>query len=259
MAKIYENYFNPKTVAERYLKGRPQYHSFVIGKIKESLSIEKPFEIALDAGCGTGFSSVALKEISERVIGLDISFEMVGLAKKEKGVEYIVSSAESLPLCENKFNLITISQAIHWIDRNKFFAEASRILKLNSFIIAYDNYFLGRISDNPDFNIWYKETFIKNYPTPPRAKRDFDKTRENPKDFILVKEEWHENTIQLSKKQIVDYLITITNIINRVENGEKSIDEVSQWLDDEIEPFFIEKESENFIFTAPIWYLRQST
>ena len=119
---------------------------------------------------------------------------MIGLAIKKKGVEYIVSSAESLPLCENKFDLITVSQAIHWIDRNKFFIQADRILKPNSFIIAYDNYFLGKISDNPDFNIWYKETFLQHYPIPPRAKRDFDKTSENSERFCFGKEEWYENT-----------------------------------------------------------------
>lgn len=240
------------------MKGRPQYHSFVVGKIKESLAIKKPFSLTLDIGCGTGFSSVALKKISEQVIGIDLSAEMIDLAIEERGVEYIVSSAESLPLFNQKFDLITVSQAIHWIDRNKFFLEADRILKPKSFIIAYDNYFLGKISDNAEFNIWFNQVFLQNHPTPPRAKRDFAKESENPKDFVLVKENWHENTIAFSKQQLIDYLITITNVINSVENGAKSIDEVVDWLTGETETFFTEKEKNNFVFTAPIWYLKQS-
>lgn len=259
MANItHKNYFNPRTVAERYFKGRPQYHSFVIGKIKESLSIEKPFSFALDVGCGTGFSSVALKEISDQVVGLDISAEMLGFAKKANAIEYISASAENLPLCGNKFDLITVSQAIHWIDKQKFFVEADRILKPKSFIIAYDNYFSGRISDNPEFDDWYKNQFLKLFPIPPRGKRSFEKESENPKDFLLAREEWHENTIEFSKQQLIDFLITITNVINLVENGEKSIDEVSNWLADEIKTFFTAKEKNNFVFTAPIWYLKQS-
>jgi ubiquinone/menaquinone biosynthesis C-methylase UbiE len=257
MSKIYENYFNPKTVAERYLKGRPQYHSFMIGKIKEFLSIRKPFEFALDVGCGTGFSSIALREISEQVVGVDLSVEMVDLAIKKNGVEYIVSSAENLPFFDKNFDLITVSQAIHWIDRNKFFAEADRVLKPGSFIIAYDNYFLGKIPDNPDFNVWFKERFLRKFPTPPRTRKDFDKVSKNPKGFVLVKEEWYENTIELSKQNVVDYLITITNVIDRVENGGETIKEVSNWLVDEIEHFFIDIEKNKFVFTAPIWYLRQ--
>lgn len=258
MTKIYENYFNPKSVAKRYLKGRPQYHSFVIGKIKESLAIKESVSFALDVGCGTGFSSVALKTIAKRVVGIDLSREMINLAIEADGVEYMVSSAESLPVFDDKFDLITVSQAIHWIDRTKFFAEADKVLKPNSFIVAYDNYFLGKIKTNPDFNIWFKEIFLQNYPTPPRTRKEFEKVSENPQDFVLVKEEWHENTIGLSKQKVVDYLITITNVIKRVENGEKTIEEVSNWLSDEIKPFFTEKEKENFVFAAPIWYLKQN-
>lgn len=258
MSKIYENYFNPKSVAERYLKGRPQYHSFVIGKIKESLGIEKPLTFALDVGCGTGFSSVALREISEKVVGIDLSAEMISLAIEKDGVEYIISSAENLPIFNEKFDLITVSQAIHWLDRKKFFAEADRVLKPNSFIVAYDNYFMGKIVDNPEFEVWFKEKFISKFPTPPRTRKEFLKKSDNPKDFVLVRQEWHENTIELSKQQVIDYLITISNVINAVENGNQSIDEVSDLLDNDLEQFFIEKDLNDFIFVAPVWYLKQS-
>lgn len=257
MGKIYENYFIPRAVAERYLKGRPQYHSLVIGKIKEFLKIDRNLSFALDVGCGTGFSSIVLKELSEKVVGLDISAEMLGLAKRKKGVEYILASAESLPLCAGKFDLITVSQAIHWFDRRKFFEEADRILKPKSWIVAYDNYFLGQMPDNPDFNDWYKEEFLKKFPTPPRAELSFETKSENPKYFVLVEENWHENTIELSPKEIVDFLITLTNVIALVENGKLSIEKVKQWIAKGIKPFFNKNERERFAFSAPIWYLRQ--
>ena len=258
MNKIYENYFNPKTVAERYLKGRPQYHSFVIGKIKEFLKLDKNLSFALDVGCGTGFSSAALKEISENVIGLDISAEMLGLAKRKKGVEYILASAENLPFCACKFDLITVSQAIHWIDKYKFFDEANRILKRKGWIIAYDNYFLGQIPDNRDFNDWYKEEFLKNFPIPPRAKLSFETESRNPKDFVLIREDWHENTIELSAQEVIDFLITLSNVIALVENGAQSIEEVKQWITEGVTPFFSENERKQFAFKAPVWYLRQN-
>lgn len=257
MAESYRNYFSPKTVAERYLKGRPQYHSFVVGKIKESLSVKKPFSFALDVGCGTGFSSVALREIAEKVVGLDVSVEMLCLATRENEIEYVAASAEKLPFCENKFDFVTVSQAIHWIDKGKFFAEADRVLKPKSFIVAYDNYFLGKIVDNSEFNDWYKNEFLKTFPTPPRAKRTFAKESENLKDFVLVKEEWHENEIEFSVGEIVDFLITLTNVINSVEKGAKAIEDVESWLLENIKKLFSENERKKFEFIAPIWYLRQ--
>ena len=257
MCKIYENYFHPRAVAERYLKGRPQYHSFVIGKIKEFLQIDRNLSFALDVGCGTGFSSVALKKMSETVIGLDISAEMLGLAKKKKGVEYILASAENLPLSAGRFDLMTVSQAIHWFDRRKFFEEAARILKPKGWIVAYDNYFLGHMPDNSNFNEWYKEEFLKKFPTPPRAELSFETKSENPKDFVLVEENWHENTIELSVKEIVDFLITLTNVIALVKNGELSVEEAKRWIAKGIKPFFDKNERKRFAFSAPIWYLRQ--
>lgn len=258
MGKIYENYFNPRAVAERYLKGRPQYHSFVIGKIKEFLKLDRNLSLALDIGCGTGFSSVALKAISETVIGLDISAEMLSLAKKKKSIEYILASAENLPLCAGKFDLITVSQAIHWFDRRKFFDEAGRILKPGSRIVAYDNYFLGQMPDNPAFSDWYKEEFLKKFPTPPRAELSFETKSENPKDFVLIEENWHENIIEFSAKEIVDFLITLTNVIAFVENGELSIEEAKQWIAEGIKPFFNKNERKRFTFSSPIWCLRQN-
>ena len=259
MDKIYKNYFNPKTVAERYLKGRPPYHSFVIEKIRKSLPVEESFSLALDVGCGTGFSSVALKKIAEKVVGLDTSAEMLGLAKKSEDIFYIVASAENLPFRESMFDLITVSQAIHWIDKKKFFIEAERILKPQSFIIAYDNYFLGKMIDDPKFNEWYKNEFLKVFPTPPRAEMSFATESRNPKEFILVKEDWHENEIEFSTHQTIDFLITMTNVINSVENGGKTIEDVKIWLSENIKPFFKNSERKSFAFIAPIWYLRQKS
>jgi hypothetical protein len=111
--------------------------------------------------------------------------------------------------------------------------------------------------DNLRFNDWYKNEFLRNFPTPPRRERVFPTTSENPKDFVLVKEEWHENTIEFSAKEIVNFLITITNVINSVENGVKSIEEVEIWLSENIKPFFKDAERKSFEFSAPIWYLRQ--
>lgn len=257
MAKIYENYFNPKSVADRYLKGRPQYHSFVIGKIKETLEIDNKFSSVLDIGCGTGFSSIVLKEIAENVIGIDLSEEMLRLAVKENKVEYILSSAEFLPFEKDKFDLITISQAIHWIDREMFFAEADRVLKSKSFIVVYDNYFTGQIDGTLEFNDWYRERFLQNFPLPPRDRRKFETESENPKDFVLIKEEWHENLIDFSKEELIDFLLTITNVVNHIENGSQSIQEVSKWLKTELKLFFPENKKQPFIFNAPIWYLNQ--
>jgi len=54
------NYFNPKTAAQRYSKGRPDFHSKTIKHIKDYLRIDKKLDNALDIACGTGLSTRAL-------------------------------------------------------------------------------------------------------------------------------------------------------------------------------------------------------
>ncbi len=257
MKETYKNYFGLKTAAQRYASGRPRFHSFVIERIKNFLALEKPFELALDAGCGTGLSSVALKAISERIVGVDISFEMLIQAERRRGIEYLQSSVENLPFGAAKFDLITISQAVHWVDKEKFFAEADRVLKSDSRVIAYDNYFQGQMRSQPKFNDWYKNEFLKKYPVPPRGKRSFERLSENATDFVLEHEEFNENTLEFSVKELVDYLVTITNVIAAVENGGEPIEDVHEWLTNGIAPFFDDGRKE-FAFINPIWFLRRN-
>ncbi|MBL7709803.1 MAG: methyltransferase domain-containing protein, partial [Chitinophagaceae bacterium] len=70
------NYFDPKTAAERYSKGRPDFHHNTIRHIKEYLQLDKKLDAALDIACGTGLSTKALLEIATTVYGTDISQEM---------------------------------------------------------------------------------------------------------------------------------------------------------------------------------------
>lgn len=257
MKEIYKDYFGQKTAAERYAKGRPRFHLFVIEKIGKFLALEKPLKMALDVGCGTGLSSVALKEISESVVGIDVSIEMLNQAKKTEGIEYFLASAENLPFDGAKFDLLTISQAIHWVDKEKFFAEADRVLKKDALIAAYDNYFQGQMIDNGAFNDWYKNEFLAHYPVPPRGKREFEKSGENSESFVLKHEEFNENALEFSLEELVDYLLTISNVIAKIENGAESVETVSEWLTKSMKPFFDEPRKK-FAFINPIWYLHRN-
>ena len=67
------NYFDPKSAAERYAKGRPHFHTQVISRIKAYLSLAEPVSRAIDVGCGTGLSTIALKEIARHIVGVDSS------------------------------------------------------------------------------------------------------------------------------------------------------------------------------------------
>jgi ubiquinone/menaquinone biosynthesis C-methylase UbiE len=122
------NYFDPKPAAERYAKGRPYFHPQVIEIIKTYLAISKPIEHAIDVGCGTGLSTIALKDIARKIVGTDISSEMIALAPVDPQINYYIAPAEALPVNDNEFELMTLSSVFHWIDRSRFFKEARRVI-----------------------------------------------------------------------------------------------------------------------------------
>lgn len=247
------NFFDSRTAAERYARGRPFFHPLVIGEIREFLSLEKPVGSALDIGCGTGLSSLALKKIAQRIAAMDLSAEMISHAKKESGIHYLIASRETLPFGEDEFDLITISQVFHWLDRTRFFAEAEYVLKEMGWLVIYDNYLSDEMTDNPRYCPWFREVFLEKYPTPPRNWPAFDPNDAEQDGFFLANSELIKNTISFTLASFVEFLLTLTNVIAVVEGGRETAAETARWLTAELAPFFHGEES--FTFTAPIWFL----
>ena len=70
-----------------------------------------------------------------------------------------MQSAEHTTLPDNKFDLITVAQAIHWFDFEKFYQHVNRTLKHGG-IIAIIGYDVFKINKEIDLliNEFYKET-----------------------------------------------------------------------------------------------------
>jgi ubiquinone/menaquinone biosynthesis C-methylase UbiE len=252
------NYFSPKSAAQRYAKGRPYFHPLIVKRIREFLPIKERLFSALDVGCGTGLSTIALKEIAQNITGVDASEEMIALAPEEDGVRYFVAAAENLPFEQNEFDLLTVSQVFHWLDPSGFLEEANRVLRPNGWLIAYDNYFSGQMIENAEFHGWFKE-YLARYPVPPRGEISFTPENTDPYGFHLLKEERHENKIRFSLAALIDYLVTQSNVIALVEGGRENIEEARSWLTRVIEPMFGRGGEREFLFNAPISYLQRAT
>lgn len=103
--------------------------------IKSAISTLKEKSV-LDLGCGTGhFARYCIDEGSSKVTGVDISRNMIELAKKEnshENIEYICTPIEELELHNQKFDLIISSLAIHYIkDYSKLIVKVRSLLNEN--------------------------------------------------------------------------------------------------------------------------------
>jgi SAM-dependent methyltransferase len=252
------NYFAPKTAAERYSKGRPYFHPRVIGRVKEFLSLDELLPRGLDVCCGTGHSSVALKEIAARVVGADASTEMLAFAPKDAGITFLMAEAEKLPFGEDAFDILSVCQALHWLDKRRFLAEVRRVLPAGGWLVVYDNYMAGRMAENDDFRPWFKDSYVERFPAPPRDWVLFDADEAESEGFHLRLEERFENAIAFSPERLVDFLTTHSNIIAAVEGGGREIGEVWKWIAEGVKPFFGEMEEAHFLFDAAFWCLQRA-
>ena len=233
------NYFNPKTAAERYSKGRPDFHSNTIKHIKDYLHLDKKLNNALDIACGTGLSTKALLEIAINVYGTDSSQQMLNLALRSDKIHYSLAKAEQQPFSDNNFDLITISSGVHWFDIDKFLMEASRLLRSKSWLVLYENYFISEMVGNDNFTDWFPNVYLKKYPSPSRNDA-YSWTNENliSKNFNFVTEERFKNSITFNRKQLALYFTTQSNIIAAVEKNQTTYEQVENWLDQELASFF---------------------
>lgn len=252
------NFFSSKTAAERYTEGRPYFHPLVIERIRTFLSLTRPVRRAVDVGCGTGLSTVALKEIAEEIIGVDASSEMIALAARDERIEYRLADALNLPFGENEFDLMTLCSAFHWLDRQKFLREAGRVLRSQGWLIVYDNYFSGQMEENAAFETWYRESHVRKYPPPPRVRAVFTEEDSGNEGFHLAGQEQYQNRISFSIEGLIDYLTTQSNVIAAVEVGGEDISEVRRWLTENLKPLFRDLKEATFLFHGPIWYLNNS-
>lgn len=250
------NFFSTKSAAERYAFGRPYFHPRIIDQIKEYLCLREVLPTALDVGCGTGLSTIALQTIAKEIVGVDLSDEMIALAPEVHNIKFLVSSAENLPFDKNKFDLITLSQVFHWLDREKFLKEAHRALRAGGWLAVYDNYFSGQMEGNSEFEKWFRNSYLKNFPTPPRVWASFTADDTKKEGFLLLNEVCLENKINFSTEALTDYLVTQSNIIAAVEEGNSRINEVKLWLMNEIKPFYEKDKEKSFLYKSPLWILQ---
>jgi len=118
--------------AEVYAKYRPSYPREYIEYLITEAGLNQDSIIA-DIGSGTGILSRQLIEKRFPVIGVEPNDDMRSLAEKSLKLDSrfisIKATAENTTIKDNSLDLVTVAQAFHWFDKEKFKLECQRILK----------------------------------------------------------------------------------------------------------------------------------
>jgi SAM-dependent methyltransferase len=140
----FEDHFSTQSM--QYAQFRPQYPEAIYAYFA---SIVPGNSLAWDCGTGNGQAAVDLAQHFKGVYATDASADQITYAYAHPKVEYHVESAEKVSLKSASVDLVTVAQAVHWFDFDKFYAEVKRVLKQDG-ILAVWTYHLPKISPQTD-------------------------------------------------------------------------------------------------------------
>lgn len=233
------NYFALVPAAERYASGRPRLHAAFVEHIR---AIAAPdggrFAHALDVGCGTGHSTLALLDIAERVTGADISPAMLARAPRHPRIVYVEAPAERLPFPDGAFDLVTTGLAFHWFDQPRFLAEAHRLLTAAGRLAIYTDTFPGEMIGNPAFAHWHGGRYGRRYPPPPRHPLLLADADAEAAGFAPLAHERFTVEVTFTPEELAAFLTTQSNVNAAADAGGEDVGAVREWIIAEAAPLF---------------------
>ena len=127
--------------AKYYAQFRPDYPEELFAFVA---SIAPHHSLAWDCATGSGQAAVGLAKHFQKVVATDVSSEKISQARVHVRVEYRVGRAEASDLSDKSVDVVTVCQALHWLDHPQFFAEAERVLVPDGVLVAtvYSDAFL---------------------------------------------------------------------------------------------------------------------
>lgn len=137
---------NFSAASGNYAKYRPSYPKALFDFI---FSLVDHKENAWDCGTGNGQVAIELAKKFKKVHATDISQNQMNNATAWPNISYSLQPAENTQFPDDSFDLITVAQAIHWFDFERFYKEVQRTAKKSALlcIIGY-----GRVKISKDID-----------------------------------------------------------------------------------------------------------
>ena len=132
MSKGFQDHFSG--VAATYAGSRPRYHADLFLWLADRCAHH---DLAWDCGTGNGQAARHLANSFAHVIATDASAAQIANAEPHPRISYRVAAAEQSGLDGSVADLITVAQALHWFDLDRFYGEVRRVLKPGGLIAAW--------------------------------------------------------------------------------------------------------------------------
>lgn len=190
--------------ADAYARHRPSYPDALFDHLA---ALVPSRAAAWDCGTGSGQSARGLARRFERVIATDISLRQLAHARREPRVHLVAAAAECQPIRAASVDLVTVSAALHWFDRARFFAEVRRVARPGAVLAAW-SYFRSRITSDVDavMNRFADDTMAPWWPAEFEANRQLYRDLDVP--FERLPWPALEAQARMRFEDLLDYLRT---------------------------------------------------
>lgn len=97
----------------------------------------KGYDKAWDCATGNGQAAVNIADKFEVVYATDLSISQLEKSIRADNIIYSHGKAEETEFPDNSFDLVTVAQALHWLDHERFFSEVKRVAKNGTLFAAW--------------------------------------------------------------------------------------------------------------------------
>jgi SAM-dependent methyltransferase len=190
--------------SKQYVAFRPKYPAELFPFLA---SLPRGRDCAWDCATGNGQAAVDLAMYFREVIATDPSASQLAQARPRPHVTYLLASAEQCPLTAGSVDLVTVAQALHWFDIERFYEQVRRVARPGS-ILAVWSYGLATISPQVDRVVGYLYHDLLGPYWPPQRKMTDDQYMTIPFPFEEVLSPKFEMLAQWNLDHLVGYLGT---------------------------------------------------
>ncbi len=99
-------------------------------------------KLVVDIGCGTGLSTRIWQSQADRVIGIEPNHDMRSVAEQrtpsEAGISYQFGTSTQTGLPDESTDIVSVSQAFHWMEPVATLKEVSRVLRPDGILAVID-------------------------------------------------------------------------------------------------------------------------
>jgi len=120
--------------AAEYAKSRPTYPTALFDALA-TLATRR--ETAWDCATGNGQAAAGLAPHFHTVVATDASAEQIRHAAGPPNVRFRVATAEQSSLPANSLDVVTVAQALHWLDHDRFYPEVRRVTATGGLFAAW--------------------------------------------------------------------------------------------------------------------------